>query len=226
MHVLAVGAHPDDIELGCGGTLAAHSAAGDEVTMLVMTDGQSGPGAVAERIIEQVQACKTLEADLVWGNLPDGFISNHERTALQIIERALHQTGATRLYTHGADDSHQDHRAIALLSFGAARNLSEILSYDSPSSRHFAANLFVDITDTLPRKVASLVCHDSQVGASNRVDVDLVRAQARYRGGLVRVGAAEAFMVERLVLRLTKPTVIDLASTSVPADQEAPSDAR
>ena len=47
--VLAVGAHPDDIELGCAGTLAAHRAVGDSVTMLVLTGGQNGPGADVDR---------------------------------------------------------------------------------------------------------------------------------------------------------------------------------
>lgn len=202
MKVLAVGAHPDDIELGCGGTLAAHVAAGDEVTMLVMTDGQGGPGDVLERRNEQESAAKLLGAELMWGRVPDGIVSNYEKLALQVVEHALAVSGATRLYTHGADDSHQDHRAVALCSFGAARNMSEVLSYDSPSSRHFKASLYVDISETLDTKIEVLQCHASQVAASNRVDVDFVRAQALYRGGLVRAGAVEGFAVERMVLRV------------------------
>lgn len=202
MKVLAVGAHPDDIELGCGGTLAAHVAAGDEVTMLVMTDGKSGPGNVDQRLHEQERAAKTLGADLLWGHVPDGIVGNYEQMALHIVENTLRSSGATRIYTHGAHDSHQDHRAVALLSFGAARNLSEVLAYDSPSSRDFRPNLYVDITATLDDKVEALLCHESQVAASNRVDVDFVRAQAIYRGGLVRTGAAEGFVVERMALRV------------------------
>ncbi len=60
--VLAVGAHPDDIELGCGGTLLAHAAAGDAVTLLVDTDGGKGPGDLEERRAEQEQAARTLGA--------------------------------------------------------------------------------------------------------------------------------------------------------------------
>jgi LmbE family N-acetylglucosaminyl deacetylase len=51
--VLAIGAHPDDIELGCGGALAKHVASGDDVTMLVITAGSAGPGDVAHRVAEQ-----------------------------------------------------------------------------------------------------------------------------------------------------------------------------
>ena len=57
-------------------------------------------------------------------------------------------------------------------------------------------------SDLVATKIAALSCHRSQVQASARVDLDFVRAQARYRGGLVRVQAAEAFMVERLVLQI------------------------
>ena len=202
MKVLAVGAHPDDIELGCAGTLAAHVAAGDEVTMLVMTDGKSGPGNVVQRTQEQETAALVLDARLLWGQVPDLLVGNYEMMALQVIEKALQATGATRMYTHSADDTHQDHRAVALCSFGAARNLQEVLTYDSPSSRDFHANLYVDVTEYLDVKIKALMCHASQVEASNRVNMDFVQAQAIYRGGLVRVGAAEAFHVERMLLHI------------------------
>ena len=206
MKVLAVGAHPDDIELGCAGTLAAHVANGDEVTMLVMTDGKSGPGDVAQRVYEQEKAAEHLGAHLVWGGVPDGVVGNYEQMTLQVVEEALKSSGATRLYTHSAEDSHQDHRAVAGLSFGAARNLREVLCYDSPSSRGFEANLYIDITRFLNCKLAALNCHESQVLASNRVEMEFVKAQAMYRGGLVRVGAAEGFCVERMLLSVNGQT--------------------
>lgn len=202
MKVLAVGAHPDDVELGCGGTLAAHVAAGDEVTMLVMSDGRSGPGPVDRRVVEQEQAADVLGVELLWGHAPDGDIGSHEQQVMHTLESALRSTGATRLYTHGAGDSHQDHRALALLSFGAARDLREVLAYDSPSSRDFRANLYVDISAHLDDKLKALEHHVSQVVASNRVSTDFVRSQAYYRGGLVGVEAAEGFMVERMVLKV------------------------
>lgn len=202
MRILAVGAHPDDIELGCGGTLAAHCAAGHDVTMLVLTDGRSGSGLIDQRIDEQRAAADVLGATLVWGGVPDGTVGNHEMQVLKAVEHALDVTGATRLYTHSANDSHQDHRAVALCSFGAARNLHEILTYDSPSSRDFHANLYIDVSDSLQVKLKALSCHVSQVSASKRVNLDLVRAQAEYRGGIVHHRAAEGFMVERMLLRV------------------------
>ena len=72
--VLAIGAHPDDIELGCGGALLAHVAAGDRVTMLVVTGGENGPGddtQVTGRRAEQERAAAAIGARLVWGGLVD-----------------------------------------------------------------------------------------------------------------------------------------------------------
>src|SRR4029453_3541843 len=69
-NVLAIGAHPDDIELGCGASLLAHSAAGDRVTMLVLTGGENGPGT-GNRHAEQRAAATTLGASLRWGGLVD-----------------------------------------------------------------------------------------------------------------------------------------------------------
>ena len=81
--VLAIGAHPDDIELGCGATLLAHSAAGDQVTMFVMTGGENGPGddsAIVGRRAEQEQAARTLGA---------GPVQTFRRITVPVISGAL-----------------------------------------------------------------------------------------------------------------------------------------
>jgi LmbE family N-acetylglucosaminyl deacetylase len=200
MKILAIGAHPDDVELGCGGTLIRHVLAGDDVTMLVLTDGRSGPGNVAQRIEEQVAASALIGATLVWGNIPDLAISQYGEKVTHLIEHYL--DGVDRLYTHSAEDTHPDHEAAAKFSFGAARNLSQILAYESPSARRFVPNVYVEIADTLEKKVAALEMHATQVAASNRVDMDAVRATAHYHGNIVRVRAAEAFVAERMVLTL------------------------
>src|SRR3984957_15193988 len=78
--VLAIGAHPDDIELGCGGTIARHVAAGDRVAMLVVTHGEVGPGNVEQRVTEQERATEVLGVNtLLWGrDIPDCRVSLHE----------------------------------------------------------------------------------------------------------------------------------------------------
>jgi LmbE family N-acetylglucosaminyl deacetylase len=198
--VLAIGAHPDDIELGCGGALAKHVASGDDVTMLVVTAGSAGPGDVAQRIAEQEAAAAVLGARLVWGNLPDGRVSNHELELVHLIERVIAENKVSVVYTHGDRDSHQDHRAVAVATWGAARHCRRILAYDSPSSHDFSPSVFVDITSTLDKKVSALRCHATQVASSSMASVSLVHTQAGYRGFQARVEAAEGFVPHRMLL--------------------------
>ncbi|KNC19800.1 hypothetical protein AC792_03840 [Arthrobacter sp. RIT-PI-e] len=201
--ILAIGSHPDDIELGCGGTLARHVSSGDDVHMLVITTGEAGPGEVAARVEEQVAAAEILGVPrhcLFWGELPDGRVSNYELDLVHTIERVIKQTRAEVVYTHGSLDSHQDHRAVAEATWGAARHARRVLCYDSPSSHSFNPSVFVDITATLGKKHDALSAHTSQVANSSMASTSLVMTQAGYRGFQARVEAAEGFMPHRLLL--------------------------
>jgi LmbE family N-acetylglucosaminyl deacetylase len=201
--VLAVGAHPDDVELGCGGTLLAHAAAGDAVTVLVMTGGERGPaGSVAGlRRREQEAAARVLGARLVWGGLTDCQVVA-DAAAVTVVERVLEQVAADVVYVHAPEDTHQDHRATAAVTLSAARRLSRVVHYQSPSSTGFTPSVFVDVTGFLSGKLAALREHASQVEASTMVEPDAVVAAARYWGAQARVGYAEAFAPTRLVLDL------------------------
>ena len=202
--VLAVGAHPDDIELGCGATLLAHTAAGDAVTMLVMTGGENGPGDEATAVgrrAEQERAARTLGARLVWGGLRDCTL-NPDAATVAVVERAIEQTGADVVYVHAPDDSHQDHRASAAATLSAARRLSRVLHYQSPSTLTFSPTTFVDVTAYLSGKLAALGAHASQVEMSAMVEPDAVVASARHWGAQARIGYAEAFAPTRMVLDL------------------------
>ena len=214
--VLAVGAHPDDIELGCGATLLAHSAAGDAVTMLVMTGGENGPGddeTIVGRRLEQEQAARTLGARLLWGGQVDCTVTPDAAT-VAIVERALKVTEADIVYVHAPDDSHQDHRAVAAATLSAARRLSRVLHYQSPSTLTFSPTTFVDVTAYLSGKLAALGAHASQVEMSAMVEPDAVVASARHWGAQARIGYAEAFAPTRLV--------IDLVPTPRRAAEEVP----
>ncbi len=202
--VLAVGAHPDDIELGCGATLLAHSAAGDMVTMLVMTGGENGPGdnaAVVGRRAEQEQAARILGADLLWGGLRDCSLTADAAT-VAVVEEAIQATEADLVYVHASDDSHQDHRATAAATLSAARRLPRVLHYQSPSTLTFSPTTFVDVTAYLSGKLAALGAHASQVELSAMVEPDAVVASARHWGAQARIGYAEAFSPTRMVIDL------------------------
>ncbi|GLW27665.1 hypothetical protein Areg01_06050 [Actinoplanes regularis] len=214
--VLAVGAHPDDIELGCGGALAAHRAAGDAVTMLVVTGGQNGPGLVAGRQAESEAAARSLDCLLIWGRLQDCAVQADAGT-IALIEDAIRRTEADVVYVHAPDDSHQDHRAIAAATISAARHNRRVLHYRSPSTTRFEPSLYVDISAHLDRKLAALSCHTSQVESSAMVDPEVVAASARHFGAQARVRFAEAFVPSRFVWDLSPPPQLPLALAEVPA---------
>ncbi|WP_091239120.1 PIG-L deacetylase family protein [Klenkia soli] len=199
-NVLAIGAHPDDVELGCGATLLAHAAAGDTVTVLVLTGGEAGPGT-ANRFDEQRAAAHSLGASLRWGGLTDCTLTPDAAT-VRLIEGVIEETQADLVYVHAADDSHQDHRAAAAAARSAGRRLSRVLHYQSPSTLTFHPTVFVDVTAFITGKLAALKEHASQVELSAMVEPDAVEATARYWGSQARIGYAEPFEPTRMVFDL------------------------
>lgn len=198
--VLAIGAHPDDIELGCGGTLLAHTSAGDTVTMLVMTGGENGPG-VTHRRGEQAAAAAALGARLRWGGFRDCTLTPDAAT-VGVIEDVLQEIAADLVYVHAPDDSHQDHRAVSAATLSAARRHPRVLHYQSPSTLAFNPTVYVDVTNHLTGKLAALRAHVTQVEQSAMVEPDAVVASARHWGAQARIGFAEAFVPTRMVLDL------------------------
>jgi LmbE family N-acetylglucosaminyl deacetylase len=206
MNVLAIGAHPDDIEIGCGAALLAHRRRGDTVAMLVMTTGERGPQDARSRIQEQEDAARFLGARLFWGGFEDGAIPEG-RPAVEAIESVIREVGAELVYTHVHRDTHQDHRAAAAASLAAGRRFSRILMYEAPTTQGFSPELFIDVSPFIESKLDVMRIHWSQVLKNGLVDLGAIEALARYRGFQGRVQAAEAFEVERFVWDLsTVPT--------------------
>lgn len=202
--ILAIGAHPDDIELGCGGTLVKHVMAGDTVTMMVVTKGEVGPGATPLRVAEQGRAAVVLGVSrFIWcTGIGDCRVSLKELSLVHQIEAAIRESGATVIYTHAENDSHQDHRAVALCTLGAARKVPTVLAYGAPSATRFSPTHYVDISDTLDKKVEALLCHASQVEASEMVSASRVRSSAEHYGHACRTAFAEAFDSIRYVVEV------------------------
>ena len=198
MKVLAIGAHPDDIELGCGGALLAHVRRGDSVTLLVMTKGEQGPSGELPRVLEQQEAARRLGAGLLWGPFPDGEVPRG-KDAVDVVQRAIAISGADVVYTHSPQDTHQDHEATALATLGAARRATRVLFYEAPSTLNFQPNLYVDIHGLVDGKLDLIHAHRSQVLKNGMVDLEAIEASARYRGFQGRVRYAEAFEASRFV---------------------------
>jgi LmbE family N-acetylglucosaminyl deacetylase len=199
--VLAIGAHPDDIELGCGGALLAHRRRGDRVAMLVMTTGEQGSVDAKSRVSEQEDAAELLGAQVFWGGFQDGAVPDG-RAAVEVIEGVLRSTGATVLYTHSANDTHQDHRATAVASQAAARRLQHVFHYEAPTTTTFNPSVYVDIDGLVEAKLDLIRAHLSQVLKNGLVDLAAVEAQARYRGFGARARNTEAFELDRMLWSL------------------------
>jgi LmbE family N-acetylglucosaminyl deacetylase len=218
VNVIAVGAHPDDIELGCAGALLRHVAAGDRVTLLVMTTGERGPQDAVPRVVEQEQAARVIGADLVWGGLADGAIS-HDSDTVALIDDVVRRCGADIMYTHAPHDTHQDHVNTSACSVSAARRLSRVLFYQAPSTTTFEPTVFVDVDDTIEGKLAALQAHRSQVLRCDLVDLEAIKAASRYWGYQARMRHAEAFETPRFVwdiARRTAPTAVLVGDTRQP----------
>jgi LmbE family N-acetylglucosaminyl deacetylase/ActR/RegA family two-component response regulator len=176
---LAIGAHPDDVEIGCAGLLLRHASAGDEVAVLTLTGGEAG-GEVVDRARESERAAELMSARLIHTDLQDTSVSDAGVT-IQTIKRAIDETGATTIYTHTPRDVHQDHRNTHNATLVAAREVPRVYCYQSPSTTvEFQPTRFASIDEFMDRKLEVIRAYASQVSVRRYLDEELLRATARY----------------------------------------------
>lgn len=201
MNILAIGAHPDDIEFGCGGTLLKYGAKGHHIFFLVLTKGNVG-GDASVRFKEQKDATFFLGAkDVFWGGFNDTELLDNRDTILK-IEDVVHKVSPDMVFLNYYDDVHQDHRAAALAGMSATRYVKEVLFYEVPTTQHFEPDIFVDIMDILEKKLELLKLHASQVDKTrveNLTILESVRSCANFRGYQGRVRFAEGFKALRVL---------------------------
>ena len=200
MKILAIGAHPDDVEIGCGGTLLyLKSVDAAEIHVLLMTRGTKGNCDVDSRKLEQEQACKILGVTRFYcPELPDTNITI--KAAIDVIEELVNVVNPDYIFTHYKDDTHQDHRIVAEATISACRNRSNVLYYESFSSEGFNPMLFVDIESTLQSKCEVVAAHKTQEERLHLVDyVKILAKQRAHRTGLKYV---EGFIPRKFILEL------------------------
>ncbi len=192
--VLAVGAHPDDVEIGVGGILAAHRARGDDVTILTMSSGAVG-GDETLREDESRAAATLLGAGIVFGRLEDTRLG-HEAGLVGAIEGVVRDVAPDIVYTHGSADLHQDHAAVHHATMVACRRVGRVYGYQSPSSTvAYAPKRFIPIDEQLALKLASIACYRSQTEVRDYLEEDLLVATARYWGRFTNSRYAEPLEV-------------------------------
>lgn len=201
MKILGIGAHPDDIEFGCGGTFYKLSRKKHKISFLVMSKGEMGsPANIREK--EQEKSVKYLNANLYWGGFKDTNIPM-SRELIQTIERHIRLIEPDIIFTNYPEDTHQDHRNVSNATVTAARYSRNLIFYEVPTTLNFVPNVFVNICGVIDRKVFLLKCHDSQV-YKTRVEglsiIESAKSTAIYRGYQDRVKYAEGFVPQRLSL--------------------------
>lgn len=196
MKVLVFGAHPDDMEIGMGGTIAKHTKLGDTVLMVVSTV----PSQRERRREEMRRGAEILGAQLYCLDVPPEEME-YNRKFIRQVDALLESFAPDLIYTHWDQDSHQDHNTISRSVISAARkNRCSLLMYEQtipggivPGG--FKAQSFVDISDCIDLKIASVRAHQSQHEAHGDLWLQGMKGRAMYRGYQINVAYAEAFEV-------------------------------
>jgi LmbE family N-acetylglucosaminyl deacetylase/CheY-like chemotaxis protein len=194
--VLAIGAHPDDVEIGAAGALLVHRAMGHEVSILTLSRGARG-GTEAARAGESEMAALAMGATLFLEDLKDTDISEGDPT-ISAISRVVETVRPTVIYTHSQHDVHQDHRNVYRAAMVAARKVQRVYCFQSPSATvDFRPTRFVTIDDQIERKLLAIQTFASQAEIRNYLDPELIQSTARYWSRFGDGRYAEAFEVIR-----------------------------
>jgi LmbE family N-acetylglucosaminyl deacetylase len=214
-----VAAHPDDELLGCGGTLARHALAGEDVHALVMADGATSryEDAMTDTLATAARdAAKHLGlASVEFGCFPDQRLDTVPLLELtQHVEAVVDRLRPTILYSHFPGDANADHGIVARAAWTACRpyvvpELRRFAVFETPSSTEwgwplgspvFQPNRFVNIHDTLPQKIAAMSCYESELRPyPHPRSLQALQERAAYWGSQVGLLSAEAFQVLREV---------------------------
>lgn len=199
MNILAVGAHPDDIEIGCGGTIAKHIARGDDVMMVVLSAGEQGGARANVRLSELADSARILGVKRVEClKYPDREIpASHEVIAK--LDRIVADFAPSRAYIPYTHEVHQDHARTSEVALAACRNLPQILMYEGPSTfPNFQVDFWTDIAETIDTKLTSLGAYVSQ-GEKDILKIDSIRSLNHFRGYQARTTYAEGFHIFRFI---------------------------
>ena len=202
--VLAIGAHPDDVEIGAAGALLAHRGLGHEVSILTLSRGARG-GPESTRAGESEMAALALGANLYLEDLHDTQIAEGDPT-IAAISRVVDIVRPTVIYTHSLHDVHQDHRNTHRAAMVAAREVGRVYCFQSPSATvDFRPNYFVTIDDQLERKLVAIGSFGSQTQVRDYLKPDVIESTARYWSRFSDGLYAEAFEVIRDAVPVSQP---------------------
>ncbi|MGH9951828.1 MAG: PIG-L deacetylase family protein [Nitrososphaeraceae archaeon] len=199
--MIAFGAHPDDIEIGMGGTVAKLSGMGYDVRLVIATlpnfvKTDTKEERKQESIMSaKVMGCKTPEfLDLS----PEEIVFN--RKFVTRISKIIQELNPEAIFTQWIGDTHQDHQSLTRAVIAAARDSNDLFMYETTipggiSEHAFRPQLYVDVTDTIDIKRDALDCFDSQQIRCGPLWIDSLVGRCSYRGYQMNTKYAEAFEV-------------------------------
>ena len=165
MKVLAIGAHPDDIEIFMYGILAMYKKKGDELFLVVATDGAAGNVLITENLIELRRKETKLGLELLgepfFLNFTDGKL-NVEKKAYIEIKKIIDKVNPDLIITHSPYDYHPDHRGLSKYVSESAGFVCPVIFCDTLMGVNFNPNFYVDISSVFDEKSRAILAHKSQ----------------------------------------------------------------
>tara|TARA_A100001015_G_C15033426_1_gene734575 strand:+ start:2349 stop:3038 length:690 start_codon:yes stop_codon:yes gene_type:complete len=165
MKILAIGAHPDDIEIFMFGLLTRFKERGDDIFTIVATDGAKGGETKGQSLIKiRIEEARRGLDSLclpVFLNIPDGELGemNSHKT---LIKERIFEIMPDLIVTHSPNDYHSDHRSLSLLTRNVASHYIPILYCDTLMGINFQPNYYVDISNSFDKKINAILEHKSQ----------------------------------------------------------------
>jgi len=207
---LCIGAHPDDVEIGMGGTVAKLVREGARVVIVDLTNGEPTPlGSVERRAAESARAASVLGVERRTLTQPNRYLFDTVEARTELAE-VIREFRPRTIFIPYAEDAHPDHVAASRIAV-AARFYAKFTHTEMGGSPYFPERVYrymavhlrtvvepsfiVDVTEDLPAKLEALRAYESQFteNPANTGLIDLVAAQAEMWGAMARVGAGEPF---------------------------------
>jgi LmbE family N-acetylglucosaminyl deacetylase len=217
MNILAIGAHPDDIEFLCAGTLALYAKEGHNIYIAVATNGNVGSPTLGKKEIskirknECVESCKIINAKLIWMDFDDEWLYDTPSSRLVFID-AIREAKADIVFIHNKNDYHPDHRNAGMIAEDSKipvsvklvksthnhlKNIPHFFYMDSIGGSGFEPEHYVDIASVIDIKIQMIECHKSQndwlMELFNDTPSNMMKKQSSFRGYLPGYKYAEGF---------------------------------
>lgn len=219
MRVLAVGCHPDDLEIACGGTLRKYVEQGAEVYMCHIANGNQGHVVIEPDVLRVTRTLEAIHSGAVIGakdvinlDVPDMEVNSHDLKIMDAMAEVVRKVRPDVIITHNDDDYMLDHKETSIIAtngsfcsglshrprrYDVFNSFVPVFFMDTLAGVNFQPTHYVSITDQIETKIKALECHESQLKwmlEHDNIDfADMVRTCSKYRGYQCGVAYAEGF---------------------------------